>query len=134
MVVRPPHDRPMACARSPFATRGAAVRLHRARAGQDRRRWSTGCGEDIEDVDQHTLRSPPDELVAERLVGTVRIGRILLAAAKFHKVDHAADRPAIIHSWLDSRVGRTKRHEPLKPRLHQPELLSAHGDLPSEIV
>lgn len=88
----------------------------------------------MEDVDPHALGGPPDKTIVERLVWSIRVWRVFPAAPRLQHVDDPADHRPVVNTRLAAGVGRKQRSEPLELSLGQPELVSMHDDLPSQIV
>lgn len=67
----------------------------------------------MEDVDPNAFGSPSDKAIVERLSRPVDLRGIDPAAAGLEDMDDAANRSAVIDSWLAARVGWQQR---LRPR------------------
>ena len=132
--MRPPRDRPIAWARSPFAATGGAMRLDRGGVDEKLRRRAASLRERVEEIDPHALGRPPDITVVERLPRPVFRRRVDPAPAGFQHVDNPADHAPIIDPRLAPRVSGEVRRNLRKLGVGQPKTVGNHWCFLSEAV
>lgn len=131
LVVRPPRERPIAWLRSPFAARGAAMRLHSGRVDQYLSRRPASSGQGMKQIRPDAFGGPALETVVQRLVRPVGRRRILPPTAGYQNMNDTADDAAIIDAGLAAGVTRQMALKPRKLGVGQPEKIAIQRRSPS---
>ena len=92
------------------------------------------AGQGMEKIAPHALRRPADIAVVERFLRSVFGRCVHPAPAGFQDMDDTADHALIINPRLAPCITGQMRHNPLKLRLCQPELIPIHHDFLPETV
>ena len=113
LVVRPPRDRPIACAKSPLLPRRRAMCLDVGRVDCSAAPDTAHAGQRLEDIEPDTLLAPAMIAIVDRRVRSIGCRAIPPSRASPQHVDDPADDPAIIHPRLhDAHAASGARSSP----------------------
>src|SRR5258708_9716495 len=124
-VVRPPRERPIACAKAPLSAAGRAVGLGR-RAVDHLGVAAIRSHQGLEQSLPEPAPGPPVEAIVDRRGRSVEGRAILPTATHLEHMNDAADHPSIVDPTRARLIVRQQRFDRRPLLLVEPELVRHH--------